>query len=436
MNALQRFLNRLKPDKPSGERILLLGRTQAGQHVTEETALKYGAVWACVSVISKAIAILPWCVYQKTRTGQKEDTSHGMYWLLHNQPNPEMSPYQFKHLLMSHVLTWGNAYCEIERDNMNRPLWLWPITPDRVTPDRDETGALFYRVRNSGAAQSELDPADVLHLRGLGFDGLVGYSPIRYAAETIGLGMATEQFGSSFFGNGASPSLVLMHPRSLSDEAIQNLEKSVQRRTGGRNAHRPFVAEEGMKVEKLSVAPEEAQFIQSRNVTVLDICRWYGVPPHKLAALDRATFNNIEHQEIEFVTDTIQPWVTQLEEEVNLKCFGRQQRGVYYTKLNMAALLRGDLKTRYEAYQIGHTNGWLSANDIRALEDMNPITNGNMYLVPANMTTRERMKSGDIGASSGNQLPGDTAEPTEDPQTAFRNSLKARAKRVNGSGHA
>lgn len=384
------------PEKPNADRTFSFGRSLSGQYVDEDTALRYAVVWGCVNVIAKAVSILPWGAFQRTRTGRRPMPDHPVDWLLHYQPNPEMSPSQFKHALVTHVLTWGNAYCEIERDGMNRPVWLWPITPDRVTPQRDGSGAITYRVRNPGQADSILPASIVMHVRGMGFDGLVGYSPIRMAAESIGLGLAMQDFGASFFGNGANMGGVLVHPKSLSETARKNLEQSLQKRAGGRNSNRWIVTEEGMKPERIGIPPDEAQFLESRKHQVLDICRWYGVPPHKLAALDRATWNNIEHQALEFVTDTIQPWVTQFEEEANLKLFGRQQRGVFYTKFNLSALLRGDVKTRYEAYEIAHRNGWMNGDDIRALEDMNPIPNGlgKMYVMQGQMVTREQVKAG------------------------------------------
>lgn len=382
--------------QPSAERIYIPFRTQSGQVVNQDTALRYSAVWRCVDVIAKAIAILPWCVYEKTKTGRKDRSDHDVYWILHHRPNPEMTPYVFKHLLASHVLTWGNGYCEIQRDQMGRPLWLWPITPDRVTPRRADDGTIAYEVMTTGAPNVLIPAADVLHIRGMGFDGLVGYSPIRMASESIGLGVALDQFGASFFGNGANMGGTLEHPQKLSEAAKKNLEESIQRRAGGKNAGRWLVLEEGLKANRISVPPNEAQFLESRKFQVIDVCRWYGVPPHKLAALDRATWNNIEHQELEFVTDTIQPWVTQFEEEANLKLFGRVNRGVLYTKFNLSALLRGDVKTRYGAYEIGHRNGWLCADEIRAFEEMNPLPKGlgKLYVMQGQMITREDIKAG------------------------------------------
>jgi HK97 family phage portal protein len=421
VNLWQRFLNRIALQKPNAERTSFFSRTQAGIRVDQDNALKYAAVWGCVNVISKSIAILPWGVYEKTRTGREERADHPVQWLLRNQPNPEMTPFHFKQALMSHVLTWGNGYAEIERDGMGRPVWLWPITPDRVRPDRNDDGQIVYRVGNGTAGGDTILPAaNVLHIRGLGFDGLVGYSVIKMASESIGLGLAMQEFGSSFFGNGAHIGGVLQHPKQLSADARKNLEESAKKRTGGKNSLGVFVAEEGMTYQRIGIPPNDAQFIESRNAQVIDICRWYGVPPHKLAELGRATWANIESQGIEFVTDTLQSWITQFEEEANIKLFGRQQRGLFYTKFNLAALLRGDMSTRFNAYAIAHNNGWLSANEIRALEEMNPIKDGDMYLVPANMMTRENMKA-----------PPKPPESPEEPEQGFTAALKTFRKVTN-----
>jgi len=427
MNWWQRFIALAAKLQPSADRIYVPMVTKSGERVNEDVALTYAAVWRCVDVVAKAVAILPWGVYERSKATRRERSDHPVHWLLHNQPNPEMTPYQFKHWMAVQVETWGNAYCEIQRDMQGRPMWLWPITADRVTPRRDDSGAVVYEVTNSGLSPEKVAAENMLHIRGMGFDGLVGYSPVRMAAESIGLGKAMESFGASFFKNGANMGGILSHPQKLGKDGKKNLEDSLQRGYTGAKAMRWMVLEEGMTANRMSVPPNEAQFLESRKFQVEEICRWFGVPPHKVGALDRATWNNIEHQALEFVTDTIQPLVTQIEEEVNLKLFGRVNRGVLYSKFNMAALLRGDSKSRWEVYEIAHRNGLLSADEVRAFEEMNPIPKGlgKIYVMQGQMVTREQVKEGrqDPKAAPGPQSPTEDEDPASaDPTDRMMNA--------------
>jgi len=400
-----RNLARTSRSRPGESRVLGSPRTQAGLPVTEEIALRYSAVWSCVRVISETIAGLPWCVYQRTRTGRKEDTKSSIYWILHNQPNPEMTSFIFKELMVRRALLCGNSYAEIERDGSGRPLWLWPIESERVRVMRNELGALIYRMTDVNNGVVDLAPTDVYYLRGPGGDGIVGYSIIKYGAESMGAGIAMDRFGASFFGNGAHVSVVLKHPKTLKDDALKHLKESIAEKFGGRNSLRPMVLEEGMTMERMGVPPEDAQFLESRKFQIGDVARWYRVPPHKIGLLDRATWGNIEQQAIEFVTDAIVPWCVRMEQEADLKLYGRNNYGVFYTKLNVSAILRGDMKSRYDAYAVGRQWGWLSANDVLEMEDGNPVKGGNIYLIPVNMTTPEKL-----------------LEPTPNPSTPNPNS--------------
>lgn len=420
MNWLQKLWNRAKSDQPNPDsgRNFFSGGTQSGVYVNSDSALCYSAVWGCVRVISETVAQLPWKTYQRTAGGKKEipGDRNTVAWLLHTQPNPESTAFRFKRQLVANALTWGNGYAEIERDASGRPLWLWPIHPERVKVVRDNVGDVFYLVKN-GSEEVAIPAADMLHVRGIGDDDLVGTSIIAKAKQSIGLGLAMEQFGASFFGNGANMGGALMHPRVLSEAARSNLEDSMKKRAGGRNSLSTLVLEEGMKYERIGIPPDDAQFLESRQFQIVEICRWFRVPPHKLADLSRATWNNIEHQSIEFVTDTVVPWTCNLEEEANLKLFGRQQRGVYYTKFSLGALLRGDTASRFAAYATGRQWGWLSVNDIRELEDMNRIKGGDQYLVPSNMTTPEGVKktADAVGTAPDPTVP--DPSPTPDPAT-------------------
>lgn len=434
MNVWSRILDLVARLQPSADRVYVPIVTKSGVPVNEDLALTYATVWRCVDVVSKAVAILPWGVFEKSKAARRERPDHPVHWILHNQPNPEMQPYQFKHWMVSQLETWGNAYCEIQRDGQGRPLALWPITADRVTPRRSGSGEIEYEVTQSGNSPARIPASDVLHIRGFGFDGLIGYSPIRMAANSIGLGQAMEQFGASFFKNGANMGGTLEHPQKLSPPSRKNLEDSLQRNYSGAKAHRWLVLEEGMKAVRQSVPPNEAQFLESRKFQVEEICRWFGVPPHKVGALDRATWNNIEHQALEFVTDTIQPIVTQIEEEVNVKLFGRVNRGVLYSKFNMAALLRGDSKSRWEVYEIAHRNGLLSADEIRTFEEMNPIPKGlgKIYVMQGQMVTREQVKEGEqIKGASPDPSANDPSSPEEPMSTDPTNRLMNAGRMLN-----
>lgn len=430
--AIKALLSREKPDQ-TGTWINL--HTQSGQYVDEASALRYSAFWGCVRVISETIATLPWQVLQRTKNGRKE-MEGDVAWMLQVQPNPEMSPFVFKELMVRRAVVCGNAYAEIERDNAGRPVALWPICSERVYPRRDDDGRIVYYVRDMEQGEIELQASDVYHLKGPGGDGLVGYSVIRMAAESVGLGLAMQEFGASFFGNGAHVGGALFHPKSLSEAARKNLEQSVAKSSGRKNSLSLRVFEEGMTYERIGIPPEDAQFLESRNAQVRDLCRWFRVPPHKVADLADAKWANIEWQSIDFVTDAIVPWVCRMEQEANAKLFGRNNRGVLYTRLQIAALLRGDMKARYDSYAVGRQWSWLSANDIRELEDMNPIPNGDLYIVPANMTTLALLKKGPqktAPATSPN-----AAEPQADPPEDTTTQPKARSNgaRPNGAGHA
>src|SRR5262245_11485006 len=362
----------------------------SGVTVTEDLAMNYSAVWAAVNIIAGSIASLPLFFYRRLPNGGKERyVDHPTYRLLHDQPNPEGGSMRFRETLQAYALTWGNGYAEIQRDVSGRPVALAPIAPNRVQPYRTERGnELRYRVDGKDA----LGAADMLHLAGLGWDGICGYSVIRRARESIGLGLATEKFGAAFFGNGAWPGLVSMHPQKLSDAAHKRLKDSMQEAIGGPSrAHNILILEEGQKIEKVSIPPDDAQFLETRKFQTIEIARWFNLPPHKLRDLERATFSNIEQQNIEFVADTLRPWLVRWEEELNRKLIRPLERKSQFSQHLVEGLLRGDTSSRYAAYAVGRQWGWLSANDVRILENMNPVDGGDVYLIPTNMVPADRV---------------------------------------------
>ena len=382
----------------------LFGRTTSGKPVNEITAMQTTAVYACVRILAEAVASLPLHVYEYQDDGGKKLVhDHPLYYLLHDEPNPEMTSFVFRETLMSHLLIWGNAYAQIIRDGAGRVLGLYPLLPDKMEVQRDDKGNIYYVYsRNSDENPTfkeygniKLKAEDVLHIPGLGFDGLIGYSPIAMAKNAVGMTLACEEYGASFFANGANPGGVLEHPGVLKDPSkVRESWNSVYR--GVSNAHKIAVLEEGMKYQQIGIPPEEAQFLETRKFQINEIARLYRIPPHMVGDLDKSSFSNIEQQSLEFVKYTLDPWVIRWEQSLQRSLLLPGEKGKYFIKLNVDGLLRGDYQSRMNGYAVGRQNGWFSANDIREMENMNPIPDeegGNLYLINGAMT-----KLADAGA--------------------------------------
>lgn len=382
----------------------LFGRTTSGKPVNERTAMQTTAVYACVRILAEAVASLPLHVYEYQDDGGKKLVyDHPLYYLLHDEPNPEMTSFVFRETLMSHLLIWGNAYAQIIRDGAGRVLGLYPLLPDKMEVQRDDKGNIYYVYsRNSDEnpmfkeyGNIKLKAEDVLHIPGLGFDGLIGYSPIAMVKNAVGMTLACEEYGASFFANGANPGGVLEHPGVLKDPSkVRESWNSVYR--GVSNAHKIAVLEEGMKYQQIGIPPEEAQFLETRKFQINEIARLYRIPPHMVGDLDKSSFSNIEQQSLEFVKYTLDPWVIRWEQSLQRSLLLPGEKGKYFIKLNVDGLLRGDYQSRMNGYAVGRQNGWFSANDIREMENMNPIPDeegGNLYLINGAMT-----KLADAGA--------------------------------------
>ena len=374
----------------------LFGPSTSGKNVNEFTAMQTTAVYACVRILSETLAALPLQLYRYTPGGKERVYDHPLYHLLHDEPNPEMTSFIFRETLMSHLLIWGNAYAQIIRDRLGRVQGLYPLRPDKMTVCRDENGQIYYIYTKTTDENPAIKPYgqvplrkdEVLHIPGLGFDGLVGYSPIAMARNAVGMTMACEEYGASFFANGASPSGVLEHPGVLKDPAkVRDSWNAVYQ--GSANAHKVAVLEEGMKYQQIGIPPEEAQFLETRKFQLNEIARLYRIPPHMIGDLEKSSFNNIEQQSMEFVKYTLDPWVIRWEQAMQKALFLPEEKKLYFLKFNVNGLMRGDYESRMTGYSIGRQNGWLSANDIREMEDMNPVPEeegGNLYLVNGSMT--------------------------------------------------
>ena len=298
-----------------------------------------------------------------------------------------MTSFVLREVMLAHLLLWGNSYCQILRTGRNQVTGLYPLLPDHMDVDRDKNGMLTYTYSTSTGQRVVLTPEEVLHIPGLGFDGVMGYSPIALERNAIGLGIASEEYGSKFFSNGARPSGILTHPNTVKNPAA--LRESWNSIYGGSgNANRVAILEEGMRFEPIAIPNNEAQFLETRKFQVDEICRIFRVPPHLVGDLEHATFSNIEHMSIDFAVHTIRPWLVRIEQSMNRALFTDQEKGRFYVQFNIDGLMRGDYKSRMEGYAIARQNGWMSANDIRALENQNPIPKeegGDAYLVNGNM---------------------------------------------------
>ena len=389
------FGTKVNDSLPGNSYMFRLGSSTSGAMVNQRSAMQISTVYACVRVLAESIAGLPLHVYQCGKNGSREKApDHPLYFLLHDEPNPEMTSFVFRETLMTHLLLWGNAYAQIIRDGRGQVIALYPLMPDRMRVDRDENGQIYYRYQ-LGADESHLDkagtvdlsPKDVLHIPALGFDGLVGYSPIAMARNSIGMAIACEDFGASFFRNGAAPSGVLEHPGVLKNP--EKLSAAWEAQYGGRrNSGRVAVLEEGMKFNPIAIPPEQAQFLETRKFQVDEIARIFHVPPHMIGDLERSTFSNIEQQSLEFVKYTLNPWVCRWEQALTRSLLSLKEKQEYSIKFNVDGLLRGDNQSRMNGYAVGRQNGWMSANDIRELENLDRISaeqGGDLYLVNGNM---------------------------------------------------
>ena len=375
------------------------GIADSGKFVDERSSMQVSAIYACVRILSEAVASLPLGMYSKDTNGiQIKATDHPLYRIIHDEPNDEMSSYSWREVSMVHVLLWGNAYSQILRDNRGQICGLYPLMPDRMKVDRDQRKKLYYEYTESEGDPDSIKktttifrPEQILHIPGLGFDGILGYSTVAMAKNIIGMTQACEEYGSKFFKNGAYPGGVLEHPGTL--ENPEKVRESWNKAFGGSsNAGKVAVLEEGMKYQPISFSPEQSQLSATRAYQLNEIARIFRIPPHMLGDLTKASYASIEQQSIEFVKYTLDPWLSRWEQAMCRRLLSDEEKDKYYFKFNVDGLLRGDFNSRMQSYAIGRQNGWLSANDIRRLEDMDMIPEedgGDLYLVNGNMAKLE-----------------------------------------------
>lgn len=367
-------------------------KSLSGETVNEYTALTYSAVWCAVSLIAGTVSSLPLHLLRKDDKKSVFARDETLFDVLHSAFNPYMTAQIGRETMMAHLLTWGNAYAEVIRDPVGRIRQIWPIPPNRVSVKVDG-GDIIYEV-SVDDRKIILTRSKILHIPGLGYDGFVGYSPIAMARKSLGLGMAMESFGALYFGNGTHPGVVVSHPTKLSAEAHNNLKQSLlEAHSGLGQSHRLMLLEDGMKIEKIGIPPEDSQFIESREFQIPEVARWFNLPPHKLKDLSKANYNNIEAEQINFVTDSILPWLVRLEQVYDHQLLTRSQRvkEQYYTRHNVDGLLRGSAKDRAEYYRTMFGIGAMSINDVREKENWDPIDGGDERFVPLNMIPLSRI---------------------------------------------
>jgi HK97 family phage portal protein len=363
---------------------LLGSQSVSGSPVTADSAMRIVAVHAAVNVIAKTLASLPLHVYERTPTGKRRAETHPLYDLLHNTPNPWQTSYDFRAMMQWHLCLRGNCYALIVWAERDRALELIPLHPDRMTVTQADDMSLRYRYQRSNNSYIDIPADEVLHVRGLSSDGILGRSILSDARDVIGLAQATQEYAGRLFKNDATPGVVIKSPKPLGKDAATRLRDSWNDAfSGSGNARKTAVLEDGLTVDRLSMTADDAQFLETRKFTRSEIAGLFGVPAHLIGDLERSTFSNIEHQGIEFATHCIRPWAVNWEQAIARTLFTAPRK--YYCEFNLDALTRGDLVSRYQAYAVGRNWGWLSANDIRGLENLNPIAGGDVYLQPLNM---------------------------------------------------
>jgi HK97 family phage portal protein len=390
--------------------------TYTGKYVTEFSAMQTITVFACVRVLSESIASVPLVIYKRKSDGSRERaTSHPLYTLLHDLPNPRMTSFTMRETMMAHLVTWGNAYGQIIRNKSSGAIEaIYPLRPDRMFPYINEiTDEIVYLYTKNGK-EITLYPEDVLHIPGLGFDGIKGYSVIAMARQSIGLAQATEEYGARYFGNGARPGGVFKTSQKLSQPAYDRLKAQVKEDHGGlENSHKFKILEEGMEYQQIGLPPEDSQFLETRKYQRSEIAGLFNVPPHMIGDLENATFSNIENQSLSFVVNTMRSWYVRWEQALNWKTLNNDKR--YYCEFLMDALLRGDSAARAAFYKSMFGIGVYSQNDIRVKENDNPIPGGNVYFVPLNMRPHDVPYTAPKGGEPDNANKGNQGDPDGPP---------------------
>ena len=368
------------------------GQSLFSNSVTTDKTLTVSAVYASISILSSSIAGLPIQIYQKTNDGKQRISNIPLTNLLKIQVNSNLTSFSMKELMMIDLLLYGNSFWQISRNKQGQVIALFPMDPRSVKITLTNDGVIYQYTDIKNRIYT-FDKSEVFHIKAFSLDGVVGYPPLKIYESQIKGALALQDFANAFFENGANVGGILEHPAQLSKQALENLQASFKNKyTGVKNSSKPLVLEEGMKFNRLAIPNDQAQFLESRKFSVNDVARIFRIPPHMLAEMDKATFSNIEHQSIEFVRDTLRSWIVRIEQEINIQLLSpRDRANGYFVEFLIDSILRGDTKSRFEAYKIAIQNGWMSINEVRQLENMNKIDGGDVHAFPLNMTTLDNL---------------------------------------------
>ena len=392
-------------------------RENADGIVTPDSAMRFAAVFACTRVLAETLASVPLHHYERMANGGRKHADNFPLAEVLKNPNPFMTGFEFTEVLMKHLTSWGNAYAQLTYDARGQIVELWPLLPQNMLGSRIQGDERIYTYQDENGKIATISSQVMWHIKGLG-NGLDGLSPLGLMRRVIGLGLSAEEFGKKFFDNDARPGLVIQHPGALSEKATKNLKESWETdHKGVSKSHRIRILEEGMTLHEVGIPPEDAQFLETRKFQISEIARIYRIPPHMIADLDNASFSNIEHQGIEFVKYSILPWAKRFEESIYKFLYLPKDRANKYPEYLLAGLERGDIASRYTAYAQGKQNGWLSTNDIRKLENMDPVENGDMYLVPLNMVPADSLADSSKLKSESSRMSADSSLPVSDVGT-------------------
>lgn len=388
LRALKNFIQKrstwARPE-PWFKEALGIEDTSSGVSVTAESSLRATAVFACVRVLSESVAGLPLHVHMRSGDNRERAPQHPLYSVLHTQPNPLQTSYEWRQLNMVHLLLWGNAYSEIVRDSAGNVIELWPLRPDRVIVKAKE-GAITYQVVTPGGGTAEIPFSNMLHLKGLSTDGFVGLSPIAAARQSIGLSLVAEKFGAEYFGKGSRVGGIITAPAGAgSEQAAKIREAWDSNHAGTGNFHRIAVLSGGMDFKPFAISNTDSQFMELRRFGVEDVCRVMRVFPYKVGHLDKANYSNIDALERAFANDSLMPWTTSIEQAMTVKLLKPSERESHFIEHDMNGLLRGDNESRMRSYQAGIYSGIWSPNDCRKRENENPREGGDVYLQPTNL---------------------------------------------------